>query len=902
MSFNEETFLNLKTVPNTLFNHLTSIRNHLPSSLQNPLQEIDILQNFVNSLHKLGLTFERSLFKASQDFQHSMKTHVKDEKLCELYQLVINSLLNYADKLQSTFKTLIAHTRSLQTSEANFRNAVSRIRSGLKSDVGLLGDRISDYERCYDSYIFAYSSHANGGRVSGAEVAALEQMSLNKHDRLEQLLIRNATEMYEKLSDTAELEREIKKKIKGAALGIIETLNPAKIETVKKKVEGKEEFRVYFGELAREMSLNFSGGVGLKGFGFRFCDFGTFRKLDGLYDAPYTRFLFKKIQENDRKISPKVKFYVELLCDRLYKHDIEFDSPVIDEIHFLITSEYLSKYFIYSLIHKKTVLLLEKPFGSLELTKSQTKNLMQIAQFFFLICANNDRVDLEVIYHFMKFSLTVFSPHKTCLLEMLNKTLIINDSNFWLSLLFFFSEYLKPSRKLKNDGSPGNSNLIGGLKSIISNLTTGQNQGRNQVAEKAFEEVSFLIFKTNLDFETITDILMYLATKTEISLENVRTLLQKNQDLFLAQIRQSKEHIKDYRKKSISEKSKNKEARLFFAIRKSVVFLSNVPHIISLIRLNREFFLNREKLFRQILFRINIQDKNVRKKLILARTRTVEDKDYLLRDLSKSQIDPIITLDVKRTFCDNHSFDHKGLHLILANIGHEEMGSFAYYQGLNYIISYFLLLFDNDHLLTYNFAVDLLQTHFTAYVDKDLNNLRKLFFFLKRLIKIYLPVLSSFLENEQKLDTDIIFASWCLTLFTTITQYYPQYDLLDQIIDIFLAKGWPGFFQIVLVIFEGLQDIIFKLKYEEILVLLTDLPKNGFEKLISQHNKANVNNPKRFNFKEKIRKFNSVNKTQIAFFSGEFYDMQGRVEEFWFRISKKIKQKKKSKTKKKDII
>ena len=35
-------------------------------------------------------------------------------------------------------------------------------------------------------------------------------------------------------------------------------------------------------------------------------------------------------------------------------------------------------------------------------------------------------------------------------------------------------------------------------------------------------------------------------------------------------------------------------------------------------------------------------------------------------------------------------------------------------------------------------------------------------------MKTYLPDLINYLECEIKLDIEVIFASWCLTIFTTI--------------------------------------------------------------------------------------------------------------------------------------
>lgn len=60
-------------------------------------------------------------------------------------------------------------------------------------------------------------------------------------------------------------------------------------------------------------------------------------------------------------------------------------------------------------------------------------------------------------------------------------------------------------------------------------------------------------------------------------------------------------------------------------------------------------------------------------------------------------------------------------------------------------------------------------------------------------MKTYLPDLINYLECEIKLDIEVIFASWCLTIFTTIVHQNQQSKLLDEILDVFIAKGWIGF-------------------------------------------------------------------------------------------------------------
>lgn len=67
-----------------------------------------------------------------------------------------------------------------------------------------------------------------------------------------------------------------------------------------------------------------------------------------------------------------------------------------------------------------------------------------------------------------------------------------------------------------------------------------------------------------------------------------------------------------------------------------------------------------------------------------------------------------------------------------------------------------------------------------------------------------LSELMDYLENELKLNLDIILAQWCLTIFTICIQYNDRSYILDQIIDLFVGQGWNGFIKVVLVLFQEL--------------------------------------------------------------------------------------------------
>lgn len=210
--------------------------------------------------------------------------------------------------------------------------------------------------------------------------------------------------------------------------------------------------------------------------------------------------------------------------------------------------------------------------------------------------------------------------------------------------------------------------------------------------------------------------------------------------------------------------------------------------------------------------------------------------------LKPGEKDNIISLDVKRTHVEKKGFDHIGLEQVLRNISHNSMGNFAYYQGLNYIVAYLLDLI-KDPVETYNLSVTLMEIHFRKYVNQTMDNLRVLFYVLGRLIKIFFPKLA---EHISSLETNVIYANWFLTLFTTLKQFSPKVVLLDQIFDVFIAKGWVGFFRCIMVILYYLEDHLICLQTEGLIMFLTDFAKKAFSKLgqpfVKKKGKGNSSN------------------------------------------------------------
>jgi hypothetical protein len=944
MSLNEQTFASINTMPNIIREHFDRMNAKIKVCDEKSTKEIKALSKFLNDLHFIGSAYEKSLFKLCEDFQQQMKHFIHDDKLTQYFQLVINSLLRHGDTIQKQYEKVSGIRNTFGAIDKDFKMTTENVIESVGSNLAVYKEKSQEFEYLYKKYIkssISLTNQSNSGQKSSRRIERTSSSDLNEftssrdaedqallcYTDVENLFQYNIANLKRRINDCYNKEMNVKHKVKQSALVLIKTFAIDLKTEYQPKIDSleisPENFRCYFDHLEKENSLEFNPKITLNNFELKFFPFHNFMKLDSIFDQPYAKTLSNKVTSLGKIISPRIKIYIDLLLDYIYKANIEFSKEIIEEINFIMSNVKTSEYLIYNLILKKSLILFEKPFTNITLKRDQFKNIQPISQYFFLnyLSGNGNEINCEAIFNFLKFTLTVFNEQKICFIESLSRIVLVNDARFWGDLMSFIYQHYKQNSNLESFVSANlsnNPNLINGIRNLVgvikTNLATPQ--GKDTAYTKAFNDVAYFIFKLRLDFETITDILLVLAPKAGVTFEFVKTILQKNQDLFLSQISGQNFSISE-QEKSLAKisKSLNRSEKIFLVCKKCVQYLNEPSQIYKIITLNKFIYGDRKRIFIRALLNFDLEKSPVFRQAIL-RTKIEPGMAKERLVISNFQdVDTIISLDVKRTFCDNKDFNPSKLELILKNISHPDVGRFSYYQGLNYIASYFYVLFEGDEILTYNFVISIMHNYFFNYVDSDLKNLRKLFFCLKRLIQMYLPVLYNYLENEQKLDMDIIFASWCLTLFTTITQSFPKSKQLDEVIDIFVSKGWPGFFKIVIVILDLLQEKILNLGYEDILIVLSDLAKTNFIELInidisnqqlafesqdrSREKGLRLENDlgektldslyAPFSFKQKIKKFTKINKTSLICYQNDYYKILEQIDEFWHKINKKIR-------------
>jgi len=162
---------------------------------------------------------------------------------------------------------------------------------------------------------------------------------------------------------------------------------------------------------------------------------------------------------------------------------------------------------------------------------------------------------------------------------------------------------------------------------------------------------------------------------------------------------------------------------------------------------------------------------------------------------------------------------------VLQNIKDEMKGRLSYYQGLNYVAGFAMIVMA-DPLLSSKLVLTLIERFLLKYISVDLVQVKKSFFMYERLIQIFLPkVYRKF--KQERIGVDLFSTSWILTIFSLLSQYEAKNTDLAEIWDIFIATGWPGFFRVLVAVLRLKEQVILKMSYEDLMNLFCSMPKLG---------------------------------------------------------------------------
>ena len=427
-----------------------------------------------------------------------------------------------------------------------------------------------------------------------------------------------------------------------------------------------------------------------------------------------------------------------------------------------------------------------------------------------------------------------------------NKT---NDINLFISIINYEANYEDLTTKLKNEYIKKAHQIFNSIILEYISSFVNYNFGLNNSLE--------LLVKICNQFSMSNDIINYYA----VYLNNCSYSVKQYSKNSFYDLKNKIDDIRvDLKYNSLKKKNEyndlyiklEQEKRIFNDTEKMIIikkvsrFLPDKDKI-NILKLNKKFSskLNK-KIYKEILNRKDIEKGIIQNKqmhinvwkILLKYNKIKRDYPYFpnLEKVKKIKYDMngkndfcIIDLDSQRTlFEENNKLEQK--RKILNNILKtcamlNEEG--CYCQGMNFVGA-FIIKITEDEEESFYFLMGLFKyTDYRSIFKKDLSKLKLYFSIFDVVLKLYIPTLESYFE-ENKVKSNYYLSAWFIALFTSLVKHGKKLDAFLKIFDLFLIDGWKAIFNISMDILRKNEEILLTMKNEGLLHYLTSALGNDF--------------------------------------------------------------------------
>ena len=486
------------------------------------------------------------------------------------------------------------------------------------------------------------------------------------------------------------------------------------------------------------------------------------------------------------------------------------------------------------------------------------------------IFKGNFELNVKIIFLAIKsFYINEQNNDKVYLSAILSKNKYLRTSQFWRNFLEFklanklcdSIERINDVFILKDDKKKGLLSKIGGAIGL-NNPTKNSLLSKTKILPliKHYNEldenkVEFLdriasqemlnIIKDNIpemtNFNFPTELCLDLITKLiedyKISIKNLKYLAIYT-NVCSCSIRKLLRTEENIEKNKISNfKMPDGKIKIFKLLKNTIPYL-NYEDYNKLLLCSKE---TNKKLKKKIYSHI-LKQKNINNKIRLYIWQNILGvrelkKRYSYKDiLSKANNDKVkklISLDVARTSVKNEEkkdeIKKKLIDVLYAVSQFNE--DINYYQGMQYIVLFLMEVYGEEEAF-YLFVSFFLKTEYSLLFEKDLKKLKIFFYVFKRIISLFEPELSSYL-NMNNMQVDLFLPPWFITLFAGTHHFLRKIEdntpVIIRVIDHFILFGWKSMMSIGCALLHLYERQIMKLDYEGLMrFLLNDILKLEF--------------------------------------------------------------------------
>ena len=333
-----------------------------------------------------------------------------------------------------------------------------------------------------------------------------------------------------------------------------------------------------------------------------------------------------------------------------------------------------------------------------------------------------------------------------------------------------------------------------------------------------------LVVEMVQDYKVPNDNINYCITFSNVSSHTIRRLLPHEKDSF------DEENIGQNGKKTKNEKNNKKKAKI---MEKIIPFLERKDYI-KLLLLSKYY---NKKIIKKI-YKYVLKHPKIKKEIRLNIWSNLLKipkikKEYNYREIisktndEKSKYEIKIDIDRTAVESDNVELHRKLLSNILYAIS-QCNGDIKYCQGMNFIASVLYEIFGEEDTF-YIFLSFFKNTDYPIIFAKDLQKLKVFFYVFNRILQLYEPELSSYL-NTRNATANTFLPPWFITLFMSSHQYIrDNINIMVRILDYFITSGWKGLMIVGIALLNNYENTLMNKKYEAMMeFLINDILKSEF--------------------------------------------------------------------------
>ena len=461
--------------------------------------------------------------------------------------------------------------------------------------------------------------------------------------------------------------------------------------------------------------------------------------------------------------------------------------------------------------------------------------------------------------------------NKVYLSAILSKNKYYRTKTFWKNIMEFklvnklqdhiqrLKNYILPEEKNKNFfkkisgkiliGSDMHKSSLIGKSHIVSLLKDYNNleETRLEIMDKmAIQEMTIIIKNSipsfsnfNLPSEKCLDLIVELVQEYKVPNDNINYYITYS-NISSHTIRKLLPHEKDSFDNNNMDKIKNNknfEKTKILRVFENIIQFLEYQDFYKLLLISKFY----NKKLKKKIYKYVLKQKNVTKEIrfkiwtnLLNINKIKKQVDYktLLTEKNDTKLKYEVKLDVDRTAVnlDNKEFHREKLCNILYAVSLSNDG-IKYCQGMNFISSVLYEIYGEEEAF-YILLSLFKNTEYPLIFAKDLKKLKIFFYVFNRIIQLFEPELSSYL-NMNNMTVNTFVSPWFITLFTSSHQYLrneqDNTNLIVRILDNFIISGWKGMMSVGIALLHNFENTLMNKTYEGMMeFLINDILKSEF--------------------------------------------------------------------------